>query len=160
METLTVLGLGNVLMTDDGVGVRLMEAVRDSRAWPASVEFVDGGAGGLNLLNLIESADRLVVFDAAEMHLGPGEHRVISPEQVRSETAGRISLHECPFIETWRLARDLFRAPPTALLAVQPFRVERGRGLSPELAAALPSLAGPAAELVRQWLGEAGARAD
>ena len=53
MAKLTVLGIGNLLMRDDGVGVRLLEAVRNARAWLTDVEFIDGGAGGLNLLGVI-----------------------------------------------------------------------------------------------------------
>ena len=62
-----ILGVGNLLVGDEGVGVRLMEAVRDARPWPGEVEFIDGGVGGLNLLNIIEEAARLIVFDAADI---------------------------------------------------------------------------------------------
>ena len=85
MAELTVLGIGNILMRDEGVGVRLLDAVQKKRTWPASVEFVDGGAGGLALLNVIESAKRMVVFDAAEMNLPPGEYRVITPAQAADD---------------------------------------------------------------------------
>jgi hydrogenase maturation protease len=101
MERLTVLGVGNVLMRDDGVGVRVLEAVRAARTWPGGAEFIDGGVGGLNLLNVIEQADRLVIFDAADLRLPPGQWRVITPEQVADEpAAGRLSLHDAPLLET------------------------------------------------------------
>ena len=86
MSHLTVLGIGNILMRDEGVGVRLMEAVRDARPWPGEVEFIDGGVGGLNLLNIIEEAARLVVFDAADMGLPPGQAWVIAPSRSWTRT--------------------------------------------------------------------------
>ena len=156
MARLTVLGIGNVLMRDEGVGVLLLESVKVARDWPEGIEFVDGGAGGLNLLNVIERANSLVVFDAAEMGLGPGEFRIIGPEQVRDDApAGRLSMHDVPFIETLKLCRQFARAPERiVLLAVQPKAVEFGRGLSPQLTAAFEKLLTAAAELVAQTAAE------
>ncbi|MEI7835816.1 MAG: hydrogenase maturation protease [Planctomycetota bacterium] len=154
MAKLTVLGIGNLLMQDDGVGVRLLHAVRDARRWPDDVEFVDGGVGGLNLLGVIEDARRLVVFDAAAMGLSAGEFRILQPEQVGRETAGRISLHDCPFLETLELTARFFRAPETTLFAVQVAQVERGLDLSPALSGAFGALIAPARELVEQILAE------
>ena len=149
MAKLTVLGIGNILLRDEGVGVRLMEAVRDARDWPADVEFVDGGVGGLNLLHIIEEAGRLVVFDAAEMGLPPGQARVIVPEQVADDDAtGRLSMHEVPFIETLRLCERFSRRPPTTILAIQPAIVEHGRELSEQIIAAFEDLKRQATELI------------
>ncbi len=152
---LTVLGIGNILMADEGVGVRLMEAVRDAQPWPAEVEFVDGGVGGLNLLTVLERAKHLIVFDAAEMHLPPGEFRVISPDQVAEDSAGRLSLHELSFIETLNLARQYASGPDdVTIFAVQPGIVAHGRELSPAMLAAMPRLMLGAGELVRQKLAQ------
>ncbi len=151
---LTVLGIGNILMRDDGVGVRVMEAVRDSRDWGDQVEFVDGGAGGLGLMPIIESARRLLVLDAADMGLEAGEVRAIAPEQVADSSEGRISLHDAPFIETWRLCRQFFTAPPVTLLAIQIADVDYGRDLSPALAGRMNDLVRAASEMVETMLAE------
>ena len=149
MAGLTVLGIGNVLMRDDGVGIRLMEAVRDARRWPDDVEFVDGGAGGMGLLNLIEQAERLVVFDAADLGLSPGAWRVVRPEQLADDVpAGRVGLHDLRFVETLRLCEKLLRRPPTVLLAIQPAEVDYGRELSGPVRAAFERLVRAGVELV------------
>ena len=149
MADLTVLGVGNVLMQDDAVGVRLVEAVRDARAWDPGIEFIDGGAGGLNLLTVIERASRLVVFDAAQLDLPVGSSRVVGIEQVTDDgSPGRLSLHELPLIETLRLCRQFLRCPPTVILAVQPGSVEYGRGLTAAMQSAMPALTQQATELV------------
>ncbi len=153
---LTVLGLGNILCRDEGVGVRLMEAVRDSRPWGDEVRFVDGGAGGLNLLNVIEEAERLVVFDAADLGLSPGECRVLSPDQLagaEDSAADRLSLHDVSFAETLDLcARFLRRPDVVTILAIQPATAEYGKELSQEILAAMPRLAARGAELVAHAL--------
>lgn len=142
MARLTVLGIGNILMRDEGVGVRLMEAVRDARRWPEGVEFIDGGVGGLNLLDVIESAERMIVFDAAEMDLPPCESRVISPEQVSDQgDEPRVSLHQMPFIETLRLCEEFLTRPAeVTILAIQPKDVDYGRELSEQMTAAFDGL--------------------
>ncbi len=150
MARLTVLGIGNVLMQDEGVGVRLLEAVQQA-GWPDDVEFVDGGVGGLNLLLVIERAERMIVFDAADMGLAAGEFRVIRSEQVVQEDAsGRLSLHDMPFIETLKLCEQFSRRPgDITILAIQPKVVDYGLSLSSEITAAMPKLTAAATELVR-----------
>ena len=156
MARLTVLGVGNILMQDDAVGVRLMEAVRDGRDWGPDVQFIDGGAGGLNLLSIIERANRLVVLDAADMGQPPGSARTVTVEQVVDDGApGRLSLHELPLIGTLRLCRQFLRCPPTVIFAVQPGVVEYGRGLGPRVQAAMASLTCQALALVERELEQA-----
>ena len=155
MAAVTVLGIGSTLMRDEGVGVRLMEAVRDARDWPDDVEFVDGGVGGLNLLNVIESAERLVVFDAAEMGLSPGEHRIFRPEDVSARRSDRrLSLHDMPFLETLQLCERFTRRPPIVIVAIQPKEVAHGQQLSGDLAAAFDRLRDAAVQLVADVQGQ------
>jgi len=153
MAELTVLGIGNILMSDDGVGVRVMEAVRDAREWGPDVEFIDGGAGGLGLLNVIEDAQAMVVFDAAEMGLSPGEFRVITPEQASADTQGRISMHDAPFLETLALCEQFSRRPEdVVILAIQPKVVDFGREFSDELRGAFADVVAAAESLVSSKL--------
>jgi hydrogenase maturation protease len=154
MAKLTVLGIGNILMRDDGVGVHLLEAVRRARPWPEEVEFVDGGAAGLNLLGVIEQARRLVVFDAADLHAPPGRCRVLTGEQLADESAGRISLHDMPFAQTLQLCRQFLSAPrDVVVLAIQPGEVDPGRRLSGDLQREFATLVQAAVELVEAQLG-------
>lgn len=160
MANVTVLGIGNILMGDEGVGVRLLEAVQQARAWPEGVEFVDGGVGGLSLLSVIEQARRLIVFDAAdfgELGLKPGIARVIRLEQADLEqeaAAGRMSLHQLPFAETLELCRRHLRAPDEVrILAIQVSSAQPGLTLSPALRASFEALTRQAVALIRESLG-------
>lgn len=154
MAKLTVLGIGNILMRDEGVGVHILTDLQ-KRRWPEDVEFIDGGVGGLSLLTVIERAERLLVIDAAQMNLQPGEFRVIAPGQIVQESAqGRLSLHELPFIETLRLCEQFSRAPrEVTILAIQPAVIESGLALSDDLSAARPALIQAACELIDSILG-------
>ncbi len=154
MAKLTVLGIGSIVMQDDGVGVRLMEAVREARDWPEDVEFIDGGVGGLNLLNVIESAEHMLVFDSGDMNLPAGEHRIIHPRQVAEPpSAHRVSLHDVSFMETLRLCETFAQAPDDiVLLAIQPSVVDFGRHLTPPLSAALGGLTAVGVAMVADTL--------
>jgi hydrogenase maturation protease len=150
MAKLTVLGIGNILMRDEGVGVRVMEAVQAARDWPNTIEFIDGGAGGMNLINVLEEADRLVVFDSADMKLPAGQCRVIAPRQVcDAQGEHRATMHDMPFIETLTLVdRFLHRPEDVRILAIQPAVVDFGRELTEELKAAMPAIVRAGVELV------------
>jgi hydrogenase maturation protease len=139
---ITVLGIGNILMQDEGIGVRVMEALRDSRLWPGHVQFIDGGVGGLGLLNIIESARRLLVIDAAQMGLSTGEFRFIGAEQIAdADDSHQLSLHDVPFVQTLALCRQFLGAPTEVrIMAIQPGGVAQGAKLSAALSAALPAL--------------------
>jgi len=150
MSKLVVLGVGNILMSDEGLGVRLLEAVRDARDWPGAIEFIDGGVGGLNLLNVIEQAQRLVVFDAAQMDAAPGEYRIISPQQVADEPAEhRVSMHDVPLGEILQLCeRFAHRPADIRIMVIQPETIEFGRQLSAEITKRFDELVDVAVQLV------------
>ena len=67
-----VLGLGNVLMNDDAIGVLTVQRLQQEYRFPAGVKVIDGGTLGLDLLPFIEDADQLLIVDALEMKAAPG----------------------------------------------------------------------------------------
>jgi hydrogenase maturation protease len=136
---LTVLGVGNELMGDDGIGIRVVRALRE-QVLPDDVELIDAGVGGLNLLNVIERAEAILAIDAAEMNMPPGSYRWVSPEQLRDSQGPFLSLHDTSFAETLWLTERFFARPPTTIFAIQPASVEPRLGLSPPLAEKLPEL--------------------
>jgi len=136
-----VIGLGNPLRGDDGVGCRVVEELA-RRELPPGVQVLDGGAGGLGLLSLMEGWERVVIVDAAEMGRRPGEFARFTPADVRLASASdRFSLHHAGLSEALALADALGRAlPEMVIFGVQPASVGWGEGLSPAVEAALPAL--------------------
>jgi hydrogenase maturation protease len=147
-EKILVLGVGNFLMGDEGVGVHAAQAMQ-ADSLPAAVSIVDGGTGGFHLLSYFEEFDSIVMIDATMDGQPPGTIRTLRPkfasEFPRSLSAHDIGLRD--LIETASLLRPL---PPIHLITVsiagmQPMQVE----LSPEIAAVLPRVV----EEVQQILG-------
>ena len=132
-----VLGLGNPLMGDEGIGVYLVEQLARSAEKYPSVDFIDAGTGGLAVLHYIEGRHKAVIIDCAFMDEEPGVIRRFTPEQVRTrKVLAHQSLHEVDILRTLDLARQLGQAPDQVILfGIQPEQIEFGRGLSPKLTA-------------------------
>jgi len=136
-----VLGLGNPLQRDDGVGIRVVEEL-ERREWPPHVEIMDGGTPGVGLINLMEGRARVVIIDAAEMGRPPGEIVRFRAEDVTlTGSAERFSLHRSGVADAFALARSLnLSLPEIVVYGVQPAHVGWGEELSAEVAAAIPGL--------------------
>ncbi|MBN1179661.1 MAG: hydrogenase maturation protease [Anaerolineae bacterium] len=142
MDTpILILGLGNPLRGDDGVGPQIVDLL-NRQALPPGVTALDGGAGGIGLLHTLEGWERVVVVDAADVGRAPGEVVRFTPERVRlAEQAEGVSIHAAGLADALAMARALDRPlPPMVIFGVQPERIGWGEGLSPAVAAALPDL--------------------
>jgi hydrogenase maturation protease len=136
-----VLGLGNPLRGDDGVGPRLVEELTRRRL-PEGVMALDGGTGGLALLQVLEGWQRVVVVDAADVGREPGQFVRFTPDQARlAQAAERFSLHHAGLGEVLALANALGRAlPHMVIFGVQPAEVGWREGLSLAVETALSAL--------------------
>jgi hydrogenase maturation protease len=140
---LTVIGVGNLLMGDDGVAPRIIERLSREPAAAAGggIEYLDGGVGGLRLINWIEQASRLLLVDAADFGGRCGQLRLVPPDRVcQSARAERFSLHETGLAQVLDLAGRFFRRPPTWLLGIQVVRVAPSDALSVDLEDAMDRL--------------------
>lgn len=135
MKTTALIGLGNLLMSDEGIGVRVVQTMIDLGTVPADVEAMDLGPGGLTVLHAINGFERAVFVDCAFMDLVPGSLQRFTPDQVRTvKVRGRQSLHEGDLFETLSLAERLGQCPgEVVIFGVQPQQVEPGEELSPVL---------------------------
>jgi len=127
-----VLGLGNPLMGDEGIGVYLIERLAESAAEYPSVDFIDAGTGGLSVLHHIEGRRKAIMIDCAFMEKPPGTIRRFTPEEVRStKVLAHQSLHEADLMRIIAMARQLDQAPEQIVIfGIQPERIEPGQSLS------------------------------
>jgi hydrogenase maturation protease len=136
-----ILGLGNPLLGDEGIGVRAAEELKELQL-PEGVEVVEGGTGGLRLIGLMEGYQRVIIVDAADMGQPPGRVVRFTLSEVRFKTVEPpLSLHQIGLGEVLALAEALEVAPAEVIvIGVQPGRVEAGTGLSPEVEGAIPQI--------------------
>jgi hydrogenase maturation protease len=130
-----VLGLGNPLMSDEGIGVHLVNRLSMLSEDYPDVDFVDAGTGGLNLLHLFEGREKAVVIDCAIMEEEPGTIKKFTPEQVKSvKRLAHQSLHEQDLMKIIKLAKMLGRCPnKIVIFGIQPKNVSFSQSLSTEL---------------------------
>ncbi|MDR0480049.1 MAG: HyaD/HybD family hydrogenase maturation endopeptidase [Burkholderiaceae bacterium] len=162
-ESIVVLGIGNVLWADEGFGVRAVEALNAGWVCPPQVELVDGGTQGLALLPLVESAQRLIVFDAVDFGLAPGALDVRVGDAVPTcLTARRMSLHQMGFADVLACAQLKGHYPrEIVLIGVQPVELDDyGGSLRPPVKAQLAPAVQQACCWLARWGAEPRARAD
>ncbi|MGA8686190.1 MAG: hydrogenase maturation protease [Candidatus Sulfotelmatobacter sp.] len=139
--TYVVLGLGNTLHTDDGIGPQTIERLRSDPRVPEDVALIEGGTLGLELLTYIWDCSCLLVLDAVDVGQPPGTLVRMSSQELQT-LPGRGSVHQLGVADLLVALRILAnRTPEVVLLGVQPASTEWGTELSPAVAAVLPALA-------------------
>jgi hydrogenase maturation protease len=146
--TSIVLGLGNTLHSDDGIGPQAIERLRSDPRVPADVSLIEGGTLGLELLTYIWDCSYLLVLDAVDVGQAPGTLVRMSGQELQT-LPGTGSVHQLGVADLLVALRVLAsRTPEVVLLGVQPANTEWGTELSPAVAAVLPALADAAVEEV------------
>lgn len=126
-----VIGLGNPLMGDDGLGLVALEWLRSEYTIPPDVELVDGGTWGMNLLPVIEDAGRVILIDAIDVAAAPGTPHRLERERLPRYLATKISPHQVDLRDVLALAELRGTLPAdTVAVGLQPARIELGNELS------------------------------
>ena len=147
-----VIGLGNPLMGDDGLGLAVLDELRTGYAMSPEVELVDGGTWGISLLPVIEDADELILIDAIDVGQAPGTFVRIEHDRLPRYLATKISPHQVDLRDVLGLAELRGTLPAdTVALGMQPASVELRNALSDHLRCRVGELADAVAqELARR----------
>ncbi|WP_027476504.1 HyaD/HybD family hydrogenase maturation endopeptidase [Curvibacter gracilis] len=151
---LCVLGIGNVLWADEGFGVRCVEALHRRYEFADQVRLIDGGTQGLYLIQHVQAASRLLIFDAIDYGLPPGTLKVIEGDEVPAFMgAKKMSLHQTGFQEVLMLAKLTEQYPQeVVLLGCQPEELDDyGGSLRPRVKQALEDALALGLDRLRQW---------
>ena len=146
-----VLGVGNVLMRDEALGVRTVEELQKRFCFPEEVEFLDGGTAGIELLSHIRDRDYLIVLDAVKSGNPPGTVVRIEGEDVPAKFMTRISPHQLGISDLLATATISGHLPKKMVLfGIEPKNVELGLGLSDEVKAGMERLISVVLEELRE----------
>ncbi len=137
-----VLGVGNLIMGDEGAGVRCVERLEATGALPADVAVIDGGTSTHELLGDLEDLDLLVIVDAVATGGAPGSLVRLEDDHIPAAFSHKLSPHQHGINDLLAALRLLGRAPKRVVLhGITPAVIALGLELSPEVDAALPALA-------------------
>ena len=153
MSTL-VLGIGNTLLKDEGIGVHATRFIHENHSPLPDTRCLDGGTLSFTLAGPIEDADNLIVIDAAQLNDDPGTVRTFVGEEMDKYLCGqtRRSVHEVSLIDLMSIARLAGCLPRNrALIGIQPKDLDWGEAPSEELQAAIPDVCKQALHLIQEW---------
>lgn len=140
MNRVTVMGVGNDLLRDEGIGVHVIKAM-EGQQLPDGVKIVNGWVAGIDLLQEIQNTERLIIIDAIDAGNRPGTvYRFRAGEVDVMINRHKTSLHQVDLFETLKLAKFLGGYPETVIIGIQPRDIVWGTELSPMLASLIPRI--------------------
>jgi hydrogenase maturation protease len=149
-----VLGIGNPILQDDGIGVHVVQQLKTEYLDFPQVEFLDGGTLSFSLIGKIEGATNLIVIDAAQLDDEPGSVRTFFGEEM-DLFLGRqknSSVHDVTLIDLMSIALLSDRLPfRRALIGVQPETIDWGTEPTPVVKKAIPTVCNLTMELIEKW---------
>jgi hydrogenase maturation protease len=153
-----VLGIGNTLLSDEGVGIHVLHALSAGEPLPDEVELLDGGTLSFTLAGPIQDADALIVVDAANINAVPGSWQCLEGEAMDAFLLGnrKSTVHEVGLTDLRAIALLSGHWPvQRAMLAIQPQVMDWGEQPTAAVAAAIPAVASAIRQLIGDWLHEA-----
>ena len=137
-KKILILGLGNILLGDEGVGVRIAQQL-SSQSIPDGIEVIDGGTAGYELLNLLEGRDKVIIVDAVKADDKPGSIYKMDLSVLQEDTPMQLSLHQIGLKNVFKMASLMDINPKVTLVGVVPKDYQSYKiGLSPEIERVIP----------------------
>jgi len=130
-----VVGVGNVLLKDEGIGCHVVQALREADL--PDVEIIDGGTS-LDALQLCEDVDKLIIVDAVRGGGTPGQIYRFRPEDITLEEEPILLLHDMSFVDSLKLMRLWHNIGEAIIIGIEPRDIGWGLELSPELQEKVP----------------------
>lgn len=147
-----VLGIGNLLIGDEGVGCRAATELASRFELPVNVECVDGGTAGFELLNMIDGKAHLILIDALKNDQQPGTVVMVEGEHVPKAFLARTTPHQLGICDVLAAAQLSDAMPESlTLYGIEPKQIDVGIGLSPEVEAGMEKTIGAVVQQLRHF---------
>jgi hydrogenase maturation protease len=137
-KKILILGLGNILLGDEGVGVRVVEQLANYPL-PESVEVIDGGTAGYELINVLEGREKVIIVDAVKAEDTPGSVYKLDTSFLEDDSSVQLSLHQIGLKSVLKMASLMDINPEVTLVGIIPKDYQNyNMGLSEEVEKAIP----------------------
>lgn len=152
MEKIIVLGIGNILLTDEGFGVRVVEELIRRYCFPENVEIIDGGTMGYDLLRFLSGATKLIIIDAIKANSKPGTVYCFKDDEVKKYYRQKVSMHQLGIQEVLTML-EIIEKPiaETFVFGIEPASLDMSAELSPIAAALVTEVLDKVAFQLNDW---------
>jgi len=151
-DQITVLGVGNILLQDEGFGVRVVEKLMSYYTFPENVEVLDGGTLGMELMRFLMGTDKLIIIDAIAGNGPPGTVYEMEQDQVKAYFREKVSMHELGIQDVLAVLEVLEKPiKELVVLGVQPATIDVGLELTPTAAGAVGAVIDKVISRLSAW---------
>lgn len=151
MKTI-VIGLGNILLKDEGIGVHAVNAVRERYTFSPEVEIIDGGTLGLDLLHFFEGRERVLIVDAVDFKKGAGYIGVIEDDKIPSTLFAKLSVHHIGLSDVLFAAKLMdFTPSKIRLIGIQPQSLDVGLDVTECISGKMEELIDTIIQTLKEW---------
>ncbi len=149
---IAVFGIGNILLSDDGVGVHTLNRLKEEYDLPGYVELIDGGTKGLDLLPLLEDRDKVLIIDAANFKKEPGTIGAVEGEKIPAFLSTKLSVHQIGLPDMLFAAKLMNIMPEEmCLIGIQPESMATSIEMSDVVSKGMEPLLEKVIERLREW---------
>jgi hydrogenase maturation protease len=152
MKQITVLGIGNILLQDEGFGVRIIEELQRRYRFSGNLQVIDGGTLGMDLLRFITGTTKLLVVDAIDGGGAPGVFYRVAGDEVKAYFRSKVSLHELGIKDVLAVLEVLDEPiAEVVVMGVQPAVLELGLDLTPVVASRVAKTVTAVIDQLEKW---------
>ena len=149
---ISVLGLGNILLTDEGVGVHAVNAIKEKYTFSPEIELIDGGTMGLDLLPIFQTQDKILIIDAVDFRKEPGHVGTLEGSKIPSVLNSKLSVHHIGLSDLLFAAKLTRTTPPEIfLVGIQPKSFDVSLEMTDEIRTRLDDIIELALQKLREW---------
>lgn len=155
MADISVVGIGNIIMQDEGFGVRCAEYLQTITDYPDYVQIIDGGTLGMDLMPYIADTKKLLLIDAINIDAPVGSFHSFSGEELNAYFKDKLSVHDLgvnDMLAVFKITDNPIEE--VVVMGIKPAVVSMGLELTTEVGAKIPEVAQKAKELVDKWVAE------
>jgi hydrogenase maturation protease len=127
----TILGIGNLLMGDEGVGIHVLNKLCESYTFSPAINLIDGGTIGIDLIPYFEDCNKMIIIDAVDFHEKPGYYKSLANKEIQYRFNTKLSLHHAGLSDVLSIIQlQEIKPPEMILVGIQPEKIEMGIELS------------------------------
>ncbi len=149
---ITILGIGNIILSDEGFGVKVVEYLQKNFSFPENVSLIDGGTLGIELTEFVTGTKKLLIIDSIDGEKDSGTIFKFVGDEIKNHFNEKISAHEIGIQDVLTsLELTNKKIPDVIVIGAQPFNLDAGTDLTPQMKKLLPIVADMALEILSDW---------